>query len=58
LPTCGALFLAVGGGAILQGNWELAGMIRREGRLATPAVLVGFLVGLVVMYATDLIVVL
>jgi zinc transporter ZupT len=57
-PRLGALFLAVGVGAILQVNWELAGMIRREGRLATPAVLVGFLVGLVVMYATDLIVVL
>ena len=57
-PTLGALFLAVGVGAILQVNWELASLIRREGRLASPAVLGGFLVGLLVMYATDLLVVL
>ena len=55
-PTLGALFLAVGVGAILQVNWELASLIRREGRLASPATLSGFLVGLLVMYATDLLV--
>jgi ZIP family zinc transporter len=57
-PTLGALFLAVGVGAILQVNLELGGMIRREGGLARPAPLVGFLLGLLVMYGTDLLVVL
>jgi len=55
-PTIGAAFLAVGVGAILQVNWELAAMIRRDGRLASAANLVAFLAGLVLMYATDLLV--
>lgn len=55
-PTLGALFLAVGVGAILQVNWEIASMVRRRGRLATTSNLLAFLVGLVVMYATDLLV--
>jgi len=55
-PTLGALFLAVGVGAILQVEWEMASMIRRQGRLATATNLAGFLVGLVVMYVTDLLV--
>jgi len=55
-PTLGAAFLAVGVGAILQVNWELATMIRREGRLASAANLIAFLAGLALMYATDLLV--
>jgi len=53
-PTLGALFLAVGVGAILQVVWELRGMIGRRARAGTALNLVAFLVGLVVMYATDL----
>jgi zinc transporter ZupT len=55
-PTLGAVFLALGVGAILQVNWEIAGMVRRSGRLGTATNLLAFLVGLVVMYATDLLV--
>ena len=56
-PTVGALFLAVGVGAILQVVWEIAGMVRRDGgRVGTAANLLAFGVGLVVMYATDLLV--
>ena len=55
-PTLGAAFLAVGVGAILQVNWELAAMIRREGRLATVGTLLAFLAGFALMYATDLLV--
>ncbi|MHB9286048.1 ZIP family metal transporter [Halobacteriales archaeon Cl-PHB] len=55
-PTLGALFLAIGVGAILQVDWEIAQMIRRDGRLGSAATVVAFLVGLVVMYATDLLV--
>jgi ZIP family zinc transporter len=55
-PTLGAAFLAVGVGAILQVNWELAAMIRRKGRLATVGTLLAFLAGFALMYATDLLV--
>jgi zinc transporter ZupT len=55
-PTLGALFLAIGVGAILQVNWEIAGMVRRSGRLGSATNLLAFLAGLVVMYATDLLV--
>jgi zinc transporter ZupT len=55
-PTLGALFLAVGVGAILQVEWEMASMIRRDGQLVTATNLLGFLTGLLVMYATDLLV--
>jgi len=55
-PTLGALFLAAGVGAILQVNWEIAGMVRRGGHLASATNLLAFLAGLVVMYATDLLV--
>jgi zinc transporter ZupT len=57
-PTLGAVFLAMGVGAILQVNWEIGGMIRRDGRLSGLPVLVGFLAGLVIMYVTDIFVVL
>lgn len=56
-PTLGAFFLAVGAGAILQVCWEVAGMIRRDGgRVGSSLNLAAFLVGLVVMYLTDLLV--
>ncbi|WP_255198749.1 ZIP family metal transporter [Halorarius litoreus] len=53
-PTLGAFFLAIGVGAILQVVWELRGLVAREGRVGTATNLLAFLVGLVVMYATDL----
>jgi zinc transporter ZupT len=53
-PTLGALFLAVGVGAILQVVGELRAMIGRGGASSTALNLLTFLVGLVVMYATDL----
>jgi zinc transporter ZupT len=57
-PTLGSFFLAVGVGAILQVIWELRGLVAREGRVGTATNLLAFLGGLVVMYATDLLVVL
>ena len=53
-PTLGALFLAVGVGAILQVVLELRGLVGRQGRVGTALNLVTFLVGIVVMYVTDL----
>lgn len=55
-PTLGALFLAVGVGAILQVVWELRGLVARDGRVGSATNLATFLVGLFVMYATDLVV--
>jgi zinc transporter ZupT len=55
-PTLGALFLAIGVGAILQVLWEMGGLIRASGRLATGTNLLGFALGFAVMYATDLLV--
>ena len=56
-PTIGALFLALGVGAILQVDWEIVEMIRGQGGRAASALnLVAVLAGLVVMYATDLLV--
>ncbi|WP_338728958.1 metal transporter [Haladaptatus sp. DJG-WS-42] len=57
-PTLGALFLAIGVGAILQVVWEIGGLISRNGQLGSSLNLLGFLAGLVLMYATDLLVVL
>ena len=58
-PTLGALFLALGVGAILQVDWEITTMIRRQGGRVTGALnLLAFLAGFVLMYATDLFVVL
>ena len=48
------VFLAIGVGAILQVIWELWGMMSRNGRAASALNILTFLVGLVVMYATDL----
>ena len=54
-PTIGAFFLAIGVGAILQVNWEIAGMVRDAGgRVASATNLLAFLLGLGVMYVTDL----
>lgn len=55
-PTLGALFLAIGVGAILQVDWEIAGMVRDRSRLGTVPNILGFLAGFVLMYATDLLV--
>jgi len=58
-PTLGAFFLAVGVGAILQVDWELARLVRAaDGRVATATNLLAVLVGFAVMYATDVFVVL
>ena len=58
-PTLGAFFLAVGVGAILQVDWELARLVRAaDGRVASTTNLLSFLVGFAVMYATDILVVL
>ncbi|WP_096391374.1 ZIP family metal transporter [Halopenitus persicus] len=58
-PTIGAFFLAIGVGAILQVNWEIARMVRDAGGRVTSAPnLLAFLLGLGVMYVTDLFVVL
>ncbi|WP_336002514.1 ZIP family metal transporter [Halorientalis halophila] len=58
-PTIGAFFLAIGVGAILQVDWEIARMVRDAGgRLASATNLLAFLLGLGVMYVTDLFVVL
>jgi ZIP family zinc transporter len=54
-PTIGAFFLALGVGAILQVDWEIAKMVRNAGGRATSALnLIAFLVGFVIMYVTDL----
>jgi zinc transporter ZupT len=54
-PTIGAFFLAIGVGAIVQVDWEIAGMIRDGGGpVASATNLLAFLVGFAVMYATDL----
>ncbi len=56
-PIIGAFFLAVGVGAILQVDWEIANMVRdNSGRLGTATNLLAFLAGFIVMYATDLLV--
>jgi len=53
-PTLGALFLAIGVGALLQVIFDIAGIVRRAGTLTAASNLLGFLIGFVVMYATDL----
>lgn len=54
-PTIGAFFLAIGVGAILQVDWEIARMVRDAGgRVASATNLLAFLIGFGVMYATDL----
>jgi zinc transporter ZupT len=54
-PTIGALFLAIGVGAIVQVDWEIVGMVRDAGgRVGTTLNLLAFLAGFAVMYGTDL----
>jgi len=54
-PTIGAFFLAIGVGAILQVDWEIARMVRDAGgRVASATNLLAFLFGLGLMYVTDL----
>ncbi|MFB6301682.1 MAG: ZIP family metal transporter [Haloferacaceae archaeon] len=56
-PTIGAFFLALGVGAILQVDWEIARMVRDAGgRVASATNLLAFLAGFGIMYATDLLV--
>jgi zinc transporter ZupT len=55
-PTLGALFLAIGVGAIIQVDWEISRMVRAKGRLGSATNILGFLAGFLVMYATDLLV--
>ncbi|MEF8854736.1 MAG: metal transporter [Haloarculaceae archaeon] len=57
-PLLGTLALAIGVGAILQVDWDIVQLIRRNHRLGTALNTGGFLGGLLVMYATDLLVVL
>jgi len=57
-PTLGAFFLAIGVGALLQVVLDIGGLIRRNGTLASASNLVGGLLGFVVMYVTDLLIVL
>lgn len=58
-PTVGAFFLAIGVGAILQVDWEIARMVRSAGgRVGSAMNLLAFLVGFGIMYVTDLFVVL
>jgi zinc transporter ZupT len=56
-PTLGAFFLALGVGAIAQVVWEIGAMVReRGGHVGSATNALAFLGGLVVMYATDLLV--
>ena len=57
-PVLGALFLAVGVGALVQVVWDVAAIVDREGQIGAWHNLAGFGVGLAVMYLTDLLVVL
>ena len=57
-PTLGAFFLAIGVGALLQVVLDIGGLIRRNGTLGSAPNLVGGLLGFIVMYVTDLLVVL
>jgi zinc transporter ZupT len=57
-PVLGALFLAVGVGALAQVVWDVAAIVGREGEITAWHNLAGFGVGLAVMYLTDLLVVL
>ncbi len=54
-PTIGAVFLAIGVGAILQVDWEIVGIVRRGGgRAASATNLLALLIGFLIMYITDL----
>jgi ZIP family zinc transporter len=54
-PTLAVLFLAIGAGAIVQVIWEIAKLLRSEGREASaPLNAIGFATGVLVMYLTGL----
>jgi ZIP family zinc transporter len=57
-PLLIALFLAIGVGALLQVIFDIGDMIHGDGSIRSAPNLVGFGIGLVVMYATDLLIVL
>lgn len=57
-PLIIALFLAIGVGALLQVVFDIGEMIRGSGTIRSTPNLMAFGVGLVVMYATDLLIVL
>ncbi|WP_435348880.1 ZIP family metal transporter [Haloarchaeobius sp. HRN-SO-5] len=56
-PTVIALFLAIGVGALLQVVFDIGDIVARSGSIRAAPNLAAFGVGLVVMYATDLLVV-
>ncbi|MAG13539.1 MAG: metal transporter [Spirochaetales bacterium] len=58
LPILGVLFLGLGAGAIFQVAFEIAAYLARESinRLFSSHAVAGYLAGLVVMYATGLII--
>jgi ZIP family zinc transporter len=54
-PMIGAVFLAIGVGAILQVDWEIVSMVRnQDGRVGSATNLLAFLGGFAVMYLTDI----
>ena len=54
-PILAVLFLAIGAGAIVQVVWEIAKLLRSEGREASaPLNAIGFAAGVLVMYVTGL----
>lgn len=55
-PTLAVLFLALGAGAIFQVVWQIGGLITREDELVGPLNAAGFVAGMLVMYATGLLV--
>lgn len=55
-PTLAALFLAIGVGALLQVIIDIGGLVRRNGQVASLPNLLGFGIGFVVMYVTDLLI--
>jgi len=57
-PTLAALFLAIGVGALLQVVFDIGALVHRRGSIQRVPNLLAFGVGLVVMYATDLLIVL
>ena len=57
-PTLAALFLAIGVGALLQVVFDIGSIVAETGRIRAAPNLLGFGLGLVVMYVTDLLIVL
>lgn len=55
-PLLAALFLAIGVGALIQVIFDIGGLVQRKGTLMSATNLSGFFVGLLVMYATDLLI--